>query len=272
MSSSAVIAKLIIDLRRAAYPESEVVLGILVFEDLLVAVLLGLAAGQRGPQALLGTLALIAVYIITARLLGPRLATLVAQAPGELLILLGTALTIGTAELFHLSGAMESVGAFLAGILAASLGLRERLDALFGPVRDLAAAFFFLTVGATARAILQDISWTAITLALVAPLIKLPLNYRSGATGGLGVRGRLLTALYLIPRGEFTLVLGTLALQSGTPFVAQVAVLMVLVTIPVGALAIQVGPTLTRGVKGRRLGLTPRILRKGSGTKGLPGS
>ncbi len=272
MSSSAVIAKLIIDLRRAAYPESEVVLGILVFEDILVAVLLGLTAGQHGPEALLGTLALIALYIIAARLLGPRLATLVAHAPGELLILLGTALTIGTAQLFHLVGAMESVGAFLAGTLAASLGLRERLDALFGPVRDLAAAFFFLTVGATARAFLHNMSWTAITVALVALLIKLPLNYRSGATGGLGVRGRLLTALYLIPRGEFTLVLGTLALQTGSPFVAQVAVLMVLLTIPVGALAIQLGPALTRGVQGRRLARAPRLLRQGPETNGLHGS
>jgi CPA2 family monovalent cation:H+ antiporter-2 len=39
-SSSAVIAKLILDLRRATYPESEVALGVLVFEDLVVAVLL----------------------------------------------------------------------------------------------------------------------------------------------------------------------------------------------------------------------------------------
>ena len=35
VSSSAVIARLIIDLQRAAYPESEVVLGVLVFEDLV---------------------------------------------------------------------------------------------------------------------------------------------------------------------------------------------------------------------------------------------
>jgi CPA2 family monovalent cation:H+ antiporter-2 len=271
ISSSAVIAKLIIDLNRAAYPESEVVLGILVFEDLLIAVLLALAAGQGGPQALLGSLVLIIVYLIAAKLLGPRLAALVAQAPGELLILLGTALTIGTAELFYIVGASESVGAFLAGILAASLGLRERLQTLFGPVRDLAAALFFLTVGATARTTLQDISWIAIGMALAAPVIKLPLNYGSGAAAGLGVRGRLLTALYLIPRGEFTLVVGAIALQTGTVFVGQVAVLLVLITVPLGTLLIQIGPRLTHGIRGRRLAPILRVPRTASESKALEG-
>ena len=81
---------------------------------------------------------------------------------------------------------------------------------------------------------------------------KLPLDYLSGRAAGLGTRGRLLTALYLIPRGEFTLVLSALALEAGAPFVGQVAVLLVLLTVPLGALAIQAGPRLTRRIAGRR--------------------
>ena len=92
----------------------------------------------------------------------------------------------------------------------------------------------------------------AIGLALGALLLKLPLNYCSGAAGGLGVRGRLLTMLYLIPRGEFTLVLGAITLQDGSTLVSQTAVLMVLLSVPLGALAIQVGPQLTRTIQGRR--------------------
>lgn len=253
ISSSAVIAKLIIDLGRAAYPESEVVLGILVFEDLIIAAVLPLAAGHGGLNSLLATLVVIAVYGAVARFLGGRLAELAHQAPGELLLLLGTAVTIGTAEVLRAAGAPESIGALLAGVLAASLGLRERLEELFGPVRDLAVAFFFLTVGATARSTLDDFSLLAVLVAFAAVLVKLPLNYFSGVAAGLGVRGRLLTALYLIPRGEFTLVLSALALDAGAPFVSQVAVLLVLSTIPVGAVAIQAGPRLTRSISGRRI-------------------
>jgi CPA2 family monovalent cation:H+ antiporter-2 len=252
ISSSAVIARLIIDLDRAAYPESEVVLGILVFEDLLIAGVLALTAGRAGASALLASLALVSTYLLAAQWLGPRLAGRLAQLPSEALLLLGASFTVATAELFEVAGASAGIGAFLAGTLAASLGLRDRLDELFGPVRDLAAALFFLTVGATARGTLAGVSWLALALALGALLLKLPLNMQSGAAVGLGSRGRLLTALYLVPRGEFTLVLGAIALQAGATLVTQVAVLVVLLSVPLGALVIQAGPQLTRTVKGRR--------------------
>jgi CPA2 family monovalent cation:H+ antiporter-2 len=267
VSSSAVIAKLIIDLRRAAYPESEVVLGVLVFEDVVIAVVLALASGQGGVLTVVGSGVLIVAYLLAARLLAPRLARFVAAASGELLILVGIAFMVGTAELFLAVGSSEGVGAFLAGVLAASLHVRDRLEELFVPVRDLAAALFFLTVGATARATLAEIGGLAIALALLAPLLKLPLNYLSGAAGGLGQRGRLLTAVYLVPRGEFTLVLAGIALDNGATFVGQVAVLMVLVTIPVGALLIQIGPHLTRGMTGRRLHPRLRTVRPTGGSE-----
>jgi CPA2 family monovalent cation:H+ antiporter-2 len=252
ISSSAVIARLIIDFNRAAYPESEVVLGVLVFEDIVIAAVLALTAGQTGAVALLASLALVAVYLLTAYLLGPRLRLWLDRLPSEPLLLLGAAFTVGTAELFHAVGASEGIGAFLAGTIIASIGRRERLNALFGPVRDLAAALFFLAVGARAAATLRGVSAVAIVLVLGALLLKLPLNYCSGAAGGLGTRGRLLTMLYLIPRGEFTLVLGAIALQDGSTLVGQTAVLMVLLSVPLGALAIQAGSRLTRTIQGRR--------------------
>jgi CPA2 family monovalent cation:H+ antiporter-2 len=126
------------------------------------------------------------------------------------------------------------------------------MDTLFGPVRDLMAALFFLSIGARAAAMLRDVGAVAIILALGALLLKLPFNYCSGAAGRLGVRGRLLTMLYLIPRGEFTLVLGAIAFQDGITLVGQTAVLLVLLSVPLGALAIQVGPRLTRTIQGRR--------------------
>jgi CPA2 family monovalent cation:H+ antiporter-2 len=251
ISSSAVVARLIIDLNRAAYPESEVVLGMLVFEDMLIAVVLALTAGQAGAAALLASLALVAVYLLTAHVLGPRLAPALERLPSEPLLLLGAAFTVGTAQLFHAVGASEGVGAFLAGTIVTGIGMRERMETLFGPVRDLAAALFFLAVGATAAAALRGVDAVALALALGALLLKLPLNYYSGAAGGLGARGRLLTMLYLIPRGEFTLVLGAIALQAGRTLVGQMAVLMVLISVPLGALAIQAGTRLTRTIQGR---------------------
>lgn len=247
ISSSAVIVKLIIDLRRAANPESEVVLGVLVLEDLVIALLLALLGGQ-GPTGFLGGVALALAYLLFARFLGPRLVRLMEGLSDELVLLLGAAFTTGTALLFHAVGASEGVGAFLSGVIAAGLGLRERLEHLFGPVRDLGVALFFLVVGAEALGLLRGLTPWAVGLVLLGLLLKLPLNHLGGARAGLGRKRRLYSALYLVPRGEFNLVLGALALGQGYPLVAQVAVLLVLVSIPLGALLIRYAPEIAQAL------------------------
>ncbi|MDT7908625.1 cation:proton antiporter [Thermus sp.] len=243
ISSSAVIVKLIIDLRRAANPESEVVLGVLVLEDLVIALLLALLGGH-GPGGVLAGVLLALAYLAFARLLGPHLVRLMESFSDELVLLLGAAFTTGTALLFHALGASEGVGAFLSGMIAASLGLRERLEHLFGPVRDLGVALFFLVVGAEATGLLRGLTPVGVGLALLGLLLKLPLNHLGGARAGLGRKRRLYAALYLVPRGEFNLVLGSLALAQGYPLVAQVAVLTVLLSVPLGALLIRFAPEI----------------------------
>jgi CPA2 family monovalent cation:H+ antiporter-2 len=243
ISSSAVIVKLIIDLHRAANPESEVVLGVLVLEDLVIALLLALLGGH-GPEGVLAGVLLALAYLAFARLLGPHLVRLMESFSDELVLLLGAAFTTGTALLFHALGASEGVGAFLSGMIAASLGLRERLEHLFGPVRDLGVALFFLVVGAEATGLLRGLTPVGVGLALLGLLLKLPLNHLGGARAGLGRKRRLYAALYLVPRGEFNLVLGSLALAQGYPLVAQVAVLTVLLSVPLGALLIRFAPEI----------------------------
>lgn len=245
ISSSAVIVKLIIDLRRAANPESEVVLGVLVLEDLVVAILLALLGGH-GPVGFLGGMALALAYLLFARFIGPKLVSWMEGLSHELILLLGATFTTGTALLFHAIGASEGVGAFLAGVIAAALGLRERLEHLFGPVRDLGVALFFLVVGAKALSLFQGLTPAVVVLALIGLLLKLPLNHAGGARVGLSRKRRLYSALYLVPRGEFNLVLGSLALEQGYPLVAQVAVLLVLLSIPLGALLIRFAPEIGR--------------------------
>jgi len=240
-SSSAVIVKLILDLRRATAPESEVVLGVLVFEDLVVAFLLVLLGGQGGMGLLAGA-GLALAYWLMARWLGPLLSRAVEGFSDELVLLAGAALVSASAALFHTIGASEGVGAFLCGVLAAGLGLRERLEHLFGPVRDLGVALFFLTVGAQALALLQGAGWLAVGLAVVGLLLKLPLNLWGAREAGLGPKRQRYAAVYLLPRGEFNLVLGALALKGGYPLVAQVAVILVLVSIPLGSVLMRYTP------------------------------
>lgn len=249
VSSSAVIVKLIIDLHRAANPESEVVLGVLVLgvlvlEDLAVALLLALL-GEQGTGLFLSLL-LVLAYLLLARYLGPPLVQFMGTLSDELVLLLGASFTTGSALLFHALGASEGVGAFLSGTVAASLGLRERLEHLFGPVRDLGVALFFMVVGAKALSLLQGLSPWALLACGLGLLGKLPLNILGGKAAGLGRKRRVYAGLYLLPRGEFNLVLGSLAMDQGYALVAQAAVLLVLLSIPLGALFIRFAPELYR--------------------------
>lgn len=241
VSSSAVIVKLILDLRRATYPESEVVLGVLVFEDLVVAALLVLLGGHGG-LGLLGGAGLALAYWLAARRLGPLLGRAVEGFSDELVLLAGAAMVGGSAALFHALGASEGVGAFLCGVVAAGLGLRERLEHLFGPVRDLGVALFFLTVGAQALGLLQGLAPLGLSLAALGLLLKLPLNLQGAKEAGLSPRRQRYAALYLLPRGEFNLVLGALAMEQGYPLVAQVALMLVLASIPLGSLLMRYAP------------------------------
>lgn len=241
ISSSAVIAKLLIDLRRTGYPESEVVLGILVLEDLVIAAVLTLTAGQGGLLGLAASILLAASYLAAGRLLAPRLVRLMESLADELVLLLAAAFTTGTALLFAHLGASEAVGAFLCGVIAADLGLQERFERLMGPVRDLAVALFFFTVGADATGLLSGMGGLTVVVALAALLIKLPLDYRAGRAAGLSVRRAMLTATLLVPRGEFNLVIAALALRAGQDLVAQVAVLAVLISVPLGTIAMRYG-------------------------------
>ncbi len=241
VSSSAVIVKLILDLRRAATPESEVVLGTLVFEDLLIAILLILTQGGTGLSfaVVAGTVAL---FWLLLRLGGSWLNQQVQHLTDELVLLLGAAMVSATAVLFHAVGASEAVAAFICGVLAAGLSLRERLEHLFGSVRDLGVALFFLTVGAKALSLLGTVSMGVVGLSLLGILIKLPLNFKGAQVAGLSVRRSAFAATYLIPRGEFNLILGAMAMQQGYPLVGQVAVLLVLISVPLGSLLMRFNP------------------------------
>lgn len=242
VSSSAVIVKLILDLRRAANPESEVALGVLVFEDLLIAILLVLVQGGTGLSFAVVT-GLIGLFWLLLRLGGSWFNQQVLHLSDELVLLLGAALVSGTAILFHAVGASEAVAAFICGVLAAGLGLRERFEHLFGSVRDLGVALFFLTVGAKALGLLEAVTAEVVGLGLLALLIKLPLNFQGARVAGLSLRRSGLATIYLVPRGEFNLILGAMALQQGYPLVGQVAVLLVLVSIPLGSLLMRFAPS-----------------------------
>ena len=149
ISSSGVIAKLLAERNLIAYPEAERTLGVLVFEDLAMVVILGglgLITAGGGLADFAGVGVFLVLYLLLLRFGRPVLERLFSRE-GESLVLLALALvvlfSIGAKSL----GFPEAVAAFLLGMLIADSPFKDRLEETLYPWYDVAAAAFFLDFG-----------------------------------------------------------------------------------------------------------------------------
>jgi len=234
ISSSAIVTKLLVELRRLANPESRLILGIVVVEDIFLALYLALlqpvlsdasGVGDSVVQFLTAFGFLIALAA-TARWGAGFVGRLIATPDDELLTVCFVGLAVLVAGTAEELGVSDAIGAFGVGLVLAESSAAERIERLVLPLRDaFAAAFFFafgLTIdpgeiGEVAGPVAVAVVMTLV-LNLAAGVIAARLNgFRQHAAANIG--------LTILGRGEFSLVLATLAATAGLdarvgPFVA----------------------------------------------------
>ncbi|MBI5379843.1 MAG: cation:proton antiporter [Nitrospirae bacterium] len=224
ISSSAVVTKALIDTRQAANPESDTIVGILVFEDLVIVLYLALLAsmttagewGSGGVEALGWALARVVafgfLFLAIPYVFLPRLNRFLHIEQAELFLLFAFGLVILYAAAAARLGLSEAIGAFVAGLLLSETAHKERLVERLSPFRDLFTAIFFLSFGMTIRIGELAEGWAVVFLILLAALLgKLLSGYLAGRLRRLSVRASLGIGLSLWPRGEFSIVLAGVA-------------------------------------------------------------
>ena len=232
MSSSAIITKLLIELRRLANRETPVVLGIAVVEDVFIAVYLAIVSvvlsGETEVWPIVIQLAtafafLVAMFAI-ARYGGRLISRLVGTRDDELFTIAFFGLALGFGGLGELLGVSDAIGAFLIGLVLGATRHKARIEALTLPLRDVFAAFFFLNFG---LALDPSTFGEVVVPVAVAVVMTLVVNTAGGQLiarlNGLTVAQGLNVSTMLHNRGEFTLILATLAAAAGldprlTPF------------------------------------------------------
>ncbi|MFF0228636.1 cation:proton antiporter, partial [Streptomyces sp. NPDC004629] len=218
ISSSGVIAKVLGDLRRIGNRETPVVLGVLVLEDLAMAVYLpiltALLAGASlagGTVTLLISLGTVGAVLYVALRHGRLVSRAVSSDNAEMLLLVVLGLTLlvaGVAQQLQVSAA---VGAFLVGI-ALSGEVAEGAHNLLAPLRDLFAAVFFVFFGLhTNPADIPPVLLPALALAVVTTLTKIATGYWAARRAGISAKGRWRAGGTLVARGEFSIVIAGLA-------------------------------------------------------------
>ncbi|MGA5078858.1 cation:proton antiporter [Streptomyces griseoincarnatus] len=257
ISSSGVIAKVLGDLRRLGNRETPVVLGVLVIEDLAMAVYLpiliavlagaGLAGGSVTLLIALGTVG--AVLYLALRH-GRLISRAVSSDNAEMLLLVVLGLTLlvaGVAQELQVSAA---VGAFLVGI-ALSGEVAEGASNLLTPLRDLFAAVFFVFFGlSTDPSDIPPVLVPALLLAIATASTKIATGWYAARRAGIKGAGRWRAGGTLVARGEFSIVIAGLAVGV-EPRIGPLATAYVLILVVVGPLTARWTEPLARKVTGR---------------------
>ena len=155
ISSSAIVTKVLIELRRLANPETRLILGIIVIEDLFLALYLAAlapvlgGAGSFGEGALLFARAAAFLLVLgaIARWGGPIVGRLVAAPGDELLVVSFVGFALLVAGLAYELGVSDAIGAFMAGLVLAGTTVAHRVERQVRPLRDAFAALFFFAFG-----------------------------------------------------------------------------------------------------------------------------
>jgi len=200
----------------------------------------GEASSPRGQVALGKAAALIALTLLVARRLMPRMLEAVARTCSpELFLLTVIAVCFGTAYLTSLAGVSLSLGAFFAGLVVSESRFSEHALGEILPLQILFSATFFVSVG-----MLLDLGFVVLHLpavvAFVAAVLAIKVATTTASVAALGYPLPLASAvgLMLAQVGEFSFVLERAgreaglspagdAAQGSQAFIAATVVLMV---------------------------------------------
>ena len=217
LSSTAIVLKLLGDRGETNTEVGQGAVGLLIFQDLAVIlmVLLVPALGGDGVGGLelawaLTKAALIIVFVLVVarRVLPPVLEHVARTCSPELFLLTIIAVCFGTAYAVGLAGVSISLGAFLAGLVVSQSRFSEHALSEILPLQILFSAVFFVSVGLLLDLGFVAENWLLVVGALAAvTLIKGATTFLAVRAVGRAVPAAAATSLWLAQVGEFSFVL-----------------------------------------------------------------
>jgi monovalent cation:H+ antiporter-2, CPA2 family len=251
-SSSAVIAKIVQDMKLSHEPSGQYAVSITVLEDVVAVVMLAVLATQTGPEgaesADIGSLLIaISAFVVLLIALGlsfvPRLLRrLETRADPELrtIIVAGVLFLVALAAVR--SGYSLALGAFLLGAIVAEMPQRQGVERAFAGSRDMFSSVFFVSIGLMIDVRLMGQVWPTI-LALGFGMILLRSFATSLAMIAVGIRPRdaRLAGFALTPIGEFSFLIAQLGVAAAVLPEAYYPI-----AVGVSVLTVLLAPTLNR--------------------------
>lgn len=254
-TSSSITAKLLEEQKRLASPETEFILALLIFEDLIAPILVSLLAGLQQGNGLSLQLLLILLLKIFSLTIGAILIGyygfrrlnqfIAAYFEYDFMPLLAVGIALGYAGIALTLGLSEVLGAFLAGVMLSETGKPLELERLVVPLRDITLPFFFFWFG-TSVVIGAGVPWPLMLIALVLWSVagKILVGMWGGRLFGLTPRVSFRAGFSLVSRGEFSAIIASLAI----PQLRIFSGLYILITAFLGVYMFQKAPALAKWI------------------------
>jgi CPA2 family monovalent cation:H+ antiporter-2 len=257
LSSTAVVLKLLQERSELTTYYGRTVVGILIFQDIILIPLLLFTPMLGGNTAgigneflllLLKTVGIIVFIYIGNRWLMPKLLHLIALTRSQELFLMSILLIcLAVALLTHEMGMSLAFGAFLAGLMISESEYSHNAFGNLIPFKDVFTSFFFVSIG-----MLLDLGFVAANPWLVILTVVLVILIKTIVAGftafilGHTFSGTVVVGLSLAQVGEFSFILAGLGLSQDiiSPYHYQLFLAVAITTMAITPVLMQVSRPL----------------------------
>jgi CPA2 family monovalent cation:H+ antiporter-2 len=226
LSSSALVLKILQERSEVTSNYGRTVVGILIFQDLLLAPLLLLTDLLAQTNVNFATEFLILTAKVAAiiglayagnKWLLPKLLTVIASTKNQELFMISIFLICFAIALLSFELGMSlAFGAFLAGLMISESEYSHNIFGNFYTIKDVFSSFFFVSIG-----MLFDVHFVIDNWLLVMVCFLLVITMKSFIAGGTGfvlghtLKGTILIGLALSQVGEFSFILASIGFDNG---------------------------------------------------------
>lgn len=225
LSSTSIVLKAIDEAQLKGKKFAQLVFGVLVLEDLLTIVILVLLTTLALTQKFEGTELLLTVgklgfyiilWLITGAFLIPwGLKKVKKELSDESLLVLSLGLCFIMVVSATQAGFSAALGAFIMGSILSETDQKEKIQKIFLPVKNLFSAIFFVSVGMMiSPQSLTENPVLILSLSFAVILAKITFVTMGALISGQSIRTAVPMSLSLAQIGEFSFVIGTMAVAS----------------------------------------------------------
>ncbi|MCF8360668.1 MAG: cation:proton antiporter [Prolixibacteraceae bacterium] len=252
LSSSALVLKVLQDRSELSSNYGRTVLGILIFQDIMLVPLL-LFSNFLGPSEinvsqelivmLIKTVVIIAFVYVGNKWIMPWLLRVIAMTRNQELFMMSVLLIcLAIALMTYELGMSLAFGAFLAGLMISESEYSHNAFGNLIPFKDTFTSFFFVSIG-----MLLDLNFVMENIGLVAITVLLVIGIKTIVAGGTGFilghtfKGTVMVGIALSQVGEFSFILAKVGLDQSiiTSFHYQLFLAVAVITMSLSPLMIQ---------------------------------